>query len=68
MTIYSYGQNKIDPANVGYLAFSDYDDLRQQQKNNHVKNLCYVDSPLHYKVGIPNWLTLKETNLKTKNI
>ncbi len=43
-------------------AFYNYDDLRVLQQADSVSTLYYADSLLNYKLSVPSWLALKETN------
>ncbi|HZX58474.1 MAG TPA: hypothetical protein VFE54_07100 [Mucilaginibacter sp.] len=57
-----YGQSKIDTPKTHYKTYSNINDLRDQQAKDHITKLWYVDSLFNYRVAVPEWLKLKETN------
>jgi hypothetical protein len=58
----AFCQSKPDSGKVVYKSFADYNDLRKQHAQDHIAYMCYIDSTYNFKVVIPSWLYLKETD------
>ena len=60
ITSSTFGQS-IDSVKPQKVNFSNYEQLKIEQKVLGIDQLTYLDSTFNYQVKVPGWLTLKET-------